>query len=88
MLICARRSSAKVIRSDVGHLGRVNDMELQVGKWVKRYKVEEVIHWELYKKSLAEELTDDAENELQLYEIECSADVTLVGDEFVVTFTS
>lgn len=56
-------------------------------KWQKRYKLDDALYMQLYKTCLAWALTDEAESELELTEIECSADIRFESEEIVVEFT-
>lgn len=54
----------------------------------KRYSLDDALSMTLDNTSLTHALTDDAEVELGLIDTECSAAVTIEGQEIVVTFTS
>lgn len=55
--------------------------------WERRYQLHEALDMELHNTCLANALTDEAEAELGLTEIECAGDVFLDGQEIVVRFT-
>lgn len=55
--------------------------------WSKRYSLFNALSMTLDNDCLAHQLTDDAERELELTEVECSTDIKLDGQEIVVTFT-
>lgn len=54
-------------------------------KWQYRIAIAEALDWPLEGVSLNQAITDEAETDFGLSEIECTCVIEVVGDEFVAT---
>lgn len=66
--------------------GKADYLAGQPRVWTKRYRFNDILSMTIDEDSLAHALTDDAERELQLTDIECSSFITLDGQEIVIRF--